>query len=107
VFLHSKRSPDPNAGNRAAEQADWWALAGIVAARRGARKGGQPLTTEFRTGRVDCHTSPNTPLEDDFPDPHGDTATTLDYWVNRFSLTYYETTALIGAHGLGKCHLYV
>ena len=55
---------------------------------------------------MDCHTSPNTPVEDDFPDPHGDTATTLDYWVNRFSLTYYETTALLGAHGLGKCHLY-
>lgn len=85
-------------------QADFWALAGIVAARRGAEKGGQTLTTKFRTGRKSCSTSPNTPVEDEYPDAHADTSKTLDYWKDYFGFTYYETVALIGAHSLGKCH---
>jgi len=85
-------------------QADFWALSALVAARRGARKGGQILSTEFRTGRLDCPTSPYTTHKHHYPDAHGDTTMTLEYWKDFFGLTYHETTALLGAHGLGKCH---
>eukprot|EP00238_Polyblepharides_amylifera_P000501 CAMPEP_0196572712 /NCGR_PEP_ID=MMETSP1081-20130531/2704_1 /TAXON_ID=36882 /ORGANISM="Pyramimonas amylifera, Strain CCMP720" /LENGTH=376 /DNA_ID=CAMNT_0041890119 /DNA_START=187 /DNA_END=1317 /DNA_ORIENTATION=+ len=85
-------------------QADFWALAGIVAARKGSMQGGQMLTTKFRYGRVDCATSPDTKVEDVYPDAHADARTTLGYWQTYFGFTYPETTALLGAHSLGKCH---
>eukprot|EP00976_Prorocentrum_cordatum_P090159 1187999-Prorocentrum_minimum.AAC.3 len=85
-------------------QADLWALAGVVAAGRGAALGGEPLSTVFRYGRVDCSTSPDTNAEDVYPNANGGARETLDYWKDYFGFSYPETTALIGAHSLGRCH---
>lgn len=102
-------------------RADLWALAGVVAVEKAVELNncnqgfctasdctGEGCVPEpgfvFQWGRKDCETAPYA-LEDvnvGLPGPTFNHDEVLDFFATEFSLTARETTALMGAHSLGR-----
>eukprot|EP00775_Hariotina_reticulata_P001997 gene1997-2319_t len=94
-------------------RADFWVLAGLVAANFGARLSKQgsnaPMpatlipTTTFKTGRTDCPTAPNgAETNSSFPNALQGLNETLAFFKNSYNFTTNETVTIMGAHTLGK-----
>lgn len=86
-------------------RADLWALAGLVAARRGAQLArGTVPEFRFRFGREDCATSPQGASNDVLPSASSlGTTEVFDFFDEKFGFNEDETVALMGAHTLGRC----
>ncbi|CAH1783712.1 unnamed protein product [Owenia fusiformis] len=91
-------------------RADFWQLAGLEALRRAAEacvpQGCNPVypDIQFRIGRQDCETSPNTAEIRMFPNNggHGTLNDVLDFFDDAFGLDETGSVALLGAHTLGR-----
>ncbi len=62
------------------------------------------MNAVFQWGRVDCDSpvAPDTDEMHEFPNPHMTAAEVFDYFDRTFGLDEGETTALLGAHTLGR-----
>ena len=92
---------------------DFYALAGIVAVRvasevqnclalRLPRNCVKPRPSLLiRYGRKDCPTSPNSPRDFGFPDPHKDLNHILNVFGAGMGMTERQVVALVGAHTMG------
>ena len=93
---------------------DFYALAAVVAIRMGSE--GQTCAQlhlpagctvpvpemSIRYGRKDCATSPNSPSDSGFPDPHGDLEHVMEVFRDGMGMTERQVVAIIGAHTMGR-----
>eukprot|EP00121_Abeoforma_whisleri_P003918 Awhi_evm1s3531 len=90
-------------------RADFWALAGVIGAQRGALEDGcqssdlscYPSIT-YRTGRIDCLTSPNTNDIESFPNLEGGMTEVERVLMTNMGMTLQDSVAIMGAHTLGR-----
>ena len=94
-------------------RADFIALAAVVAVRAASDQQDcralrmppncDPPQPEMRIlyGRRDCLTSPDSPLDSGFPDPHRDLEHVMEVFRDGMSMTERQVVALIGAHTMG------
>lgn len=83
-------------------RADMWALAGLEAANE-AQKGG--TTNAFalaKWGRTDCGASKTAGPARTLPSANAEDGEVFNYFATVFGLSVPETTALLGAHSLGR-----
>jgi len=92
-------------------RADFYALAGHVALIRGLYNAKScydddcpSLFLDYKWGRKDCASSPNTTSIDGFPDSQGDFSEVWRVLNGMFGLEMNEVVALMGGHSLGGAH---
>jgi len=90
-------------------RADFWAFTGYYSLNLAAENanttcnGCMPeLGLVFKTGRVDCSTSPNTDVDVGLPSAHLDYTGLINYFRQEFGFSADETVALMGVHTLGS-----
>lgn len=92
-------------------RADFYALAAVVAVRRGSDQQQCPQMNPNCTipvpdmtilyGRKDCATSPNSTWDFGFPDAHKDLEHVMEVFRDGMGLTERQTVAIMGAHTMG------
>ena len=113
IFAEVNSLYDREFNDTGISRADFYALASIIAVRRGANDQDcmmlrLPPNCErpvpdmtIRYGRTDCATSPNSPADSGFPDAHRDLAHVMEIFQDGMGMTERQVVALIGAHTMG------